>query len=135
MKVEAITLRELRMPLKHFFETSFGRIESRRVLLVTALCDGTEGWGECVAADGPFFSYEWIETGWATIRDFLAPAFIGAKLEQSRDCPALMSRVRGHNMAKTALENALWDAEALQRQQPLWKLLGGTLKEINCVRS
>ncbi len=72
MKVEAITLRELCMPLKHFFETSFGRIESRRVLLVTVLCDGIEGWSECVAADGPFFSYEWIETAWATIRDFTA---------------------------------------------------------------
>ena len=132
MKVEAITIRELRMPLKHFFETSFGRIESRRVLLVTASCDGVEGWSECVAADHPFFSYEWIETAWATIRDFLAPALLGMNLTQAKDSAALMSRVRGHNMAKAALENALWDAEARQRQQPLWKLLGGTLNEIAC---
>ena len=46
MKIEAITLRELRMPLKYFFETSFGRIESRRVLLVTTHCEGVEGWAE-----------------------------------------------------------------------------------------
>jgi len=132
MKVEAITLRELRMPLKYFFETSFGRTESRRVLLVTAHCEGVEGWAECVAVEGPFFSYEWSETAWATIRDFLAPLLVGTNLEQAQDVAALMSRVRGHNMAKAALENALWDAEARQKQQPLWKLLGGTLTEIAC---
>jgi o-succinylbenzoate synthase len=132
MKVEAITLRELRMPLKYFFETSFGRIESRRVLLVTIHCEGVEGWAECVAGDSPFFSYEWIETAWATMRDFLAPALIGATFAQAKESATLMSRVRGHNMAKAALENALWDAEARQQQQPLWKLLGGTRNEIAC---
>jgi len=132
MKVEAVTIRELRMPLKYFFETSFGRTESRRVLLVTAHCEGGDGWAECVASDAPFFSYEWIETAWLTIREFLAPAIIGAKMSQARESAALMSRVRGHNMAKAALENALWDVEARQKQQPLWKLLGGTLNEIAC---
>jgi O-succinylbenzoate synthase len=132
MKVEAITLRELRLPLKYCFETSFGRSESRRVLLVTAHCDGVEGWAECVAGDGPFFSYEWIETAWDTIREFLAPSLVGIELAKAGDSAAAMSRVRGHNMAKAALENALWDAEGRQKQQPLWKLLGGTLREINC---
>jgi len=132
MKVEAVTIRELRMPLKHFFETSFGRTESRRVLLVTVHCEDVDGWAECVASDAPFFSYEWIETAWLTIREFLAPAIIGAQISQAREAAALMSRVRGHNMAKAALENALWDAEARQKQQPLWKLLGGTLNEIAC---
>ncbi len=132
MKVETITIRELHMPLKYFFETSFGRTESRRVLLVTSQCDGIEGWGECVAGEGPFYSCEWIETAWATIRDFLAPALLGAKIERGKDAAGLMARVRGHNMAKAALENALWDAEAQQRKQPLWKLIAGTLPEIAC---
>jgi len=132
MRIEAITLRELRMPLKYFFETSFGRAESRRILLVTTHCEGIEGWAECVASDSPFFSYEWIETAWVTIRDFLAPALLGTNPKYASDSAALMSRVRGHNMAKAALENAVWDAEAKQKQQPLWKLLGGTLREINC---
>jgi o-succinylbenzoate synthase len=132
MKVEAVTIRELRMPLKYFFETSFGRTESRRVLLVTAHCEGVDGWAECVAGDGPFFSYEWVETAWATLRDFLVPMVVGTTLSEAKESAALMSRVRGHNMAKAALENALWDAEARQRQQPLWKLLGGTLSEIAC---
>lgn len=132
MKIEAITLRELRMPLKHFFETSFGRTTERRVLLVTAHCEGVEGWAECVAGEGPFFSYEWIETSWATITEFLAPTLIGKTISQAKDTAALVSQVRGHHMAKAALENAIWDAEAKQRQVPLWKLLGGTRKEIAC---
>ncbi len=132
MKIEAITLRELRMPLKHFFETSFGRTEERRVLLITADCEGVEGWSECVAGEGPFFSDEWVETAWATIREFLAPSLIGRNLAHAEESAALMSRVRGHNMAKAALENALWDAEAKSTNQPLWKLLGGTRSEIDC---
>ena len=132
MKIEAVTLRELHMPLKHFFETSFGRTENRRVLLITAHCEGVEGWAECVAGEGPFFSSEWIETAWATTREFLAPLLIGQSIAQARDSAALMSRVRGHNMAKAALENALWDAEAKAKGEPLWKLLGGTRSEIDC---
>jgi len=132
MKVEAITLRELQVPLVHFFETSFGRVYSRRILLLTAHCDGVEGWGECVAGEDPFYSSEWIETAWPTIRSFLAPAILGKPLSSAGDSIALMARVRAHRMAKAAVENALWDAEAKQRQLPLWKLLGGTLPEIVC---
>ncbi len=132
MRIESITLRELHLPLKHFFETSFGRTESRRVLLLTAVCDGVEGWSECVASEGPFFSYEWIETAWATLRDFLAPTLMGTELSRAGDAAALLARVRGHNMAKAAIENALWDAEAKQKNLPLWQLLGGTRKEIAC---
>ena len=54
MKIEAITLREIQMPLVHFFETSFSRIYSRRILLIQAQCDGVNGWGECVAGEDPF---------------------------------------------------------------------------------
>ncbi len=132
MKINSITLRELRMPLKHFFETSFGRTEERRVLLLTADCEGVEGWAECVAGEAPFFSDEWVETAWATIREFLAPLLIAQSISHARDSAALMARVRGHRMAKAALENAVWDAEAKATKQPLWKLMGGTRNEIDC---
>jgi o-succinylbenzoate synthase len=132
MKIEAITIREIQMPLVHFFETSFGRTTSRRILLVTAHCDGLNGWGECVAGENPYYSDEWVETAWATIRDYLATALIGRTLNQARECAALVSQVRGHRMAKAAVENALWDVEAQQKKQPLWKLLGGTRREIAC---
>ena len=132
MKIETITLREIRMPLVHFFETSFGRVYSRRILLLTAGCEGVEGWGECVASEDPFYSSEWIETAWATIKEYLAPAVLGRPLTAAHEVAGLMAKVRGHRMAKAAIENAAWDAEAKQKQQPLWKLLGGTTREIQC---
>jgi O-succinylbenzoate synthase len=132
MKLEAITLREVQMPLVHFFETSFGRVYSRRILLLTAHCDGVDGWSECVAGEDPFYSSEWIETAWPVIQHYLVPAVLGRTLESAGESVPWMSKVRGHQMAKAAVENALWDAEAQQRQQPLWKLLGGSRREIQC---
>jgi len=132
MKIEAITLREIQIPLVHFFETSFGRIHSRRILLLTTHCGGVDGWGECVAGEDPFYSSEWTESAWLTIAHHLAPAIVGRNLDSARECPGLLSRVRGHRMAKAAIENALWDAEAKQKGLPLWKLLGGTRSEIVC---
>ncbi len=132
MKIEVITLREIHMPLVHFFETSFGRTYSRRILLVTVHSEGVDGWGECVAGEDPYYSSEWIESAWPTLTQYLIPALLGKRLDTARDCPALFARVTGHRMAKAALENALWDAEAIQKQKPLWKLLGGTRREIPC---
>jgi o-succinylbenzoate synthase len=132
MKVEAITLREIQMPLVHFFETSFSRTFSRRILLLTVHCDGINGWGECVAGEAPYYSSEWTESAWATIKNYLVPAVLGKNLATARESVPLTAKVRGHNMAKASLENALWDAEAQQKQMPLWKLLGGTLREISC---
>src|SRR5271157_5517449 len=132
MKIGSVTLRELQMPLVHFFETSFGRVYSRRIILVSVEADGVRGWGECVAGEDPFFSSEWIETAWATMKHYLAPALLNGELSGGRECPARFARIRGHNMAKGALENAVWDAEAILKQQPLWKLLGGTRREIAC---
>ena len=132
MKIESVTLREIHIPLVHFFETSFGRVYSRRILLVSIQADGVRGWGECVAGEDPFYSSEWIETAWPTIKHYLAPALFGRDVGSGRDCPALFAKVRGHRMAKAALENAIWDAEARQKKQPLWKLLGGSRREIAC---
>ncbi len=132
MKIEAITLREIQMPLVHFFETSFGRIYSRQILLVTVHCEGVDGWGESVVGEDPFYSSEWIEDAWPTLTKYLIPPLLGQQIESGRDCAALFAKVRSHRMAKAALENALWDAEAIQKKQPLWKLLGGTRREIPC---
>ena len=132
MKLEAITLREIHMPLVHFFETSFGRTYDRHILLVSAQCDGITGWGECVTGENPYYSSEWLDSSWLTIKHFLAPAVLGQDLSTAGDCAPLMRQVRSHRMSKAAIENALWDAEAKQKNQPLWKLLGGTRTEIAC---
>jgi O-succinylbenzoate synthase len=132
MKIEAITLRELQIPLVHFFETSFGRTYDRRVLLVTLHSDGVEGWGECVAGEEPYYSEEYVDGAWDVIVRYLGPSLLGKTLQSGREVPALLAKVREHRMAKGALENAAWDAEALERALPLWKLLGGTRSEIAC---
>jgi o-succinylbenzoate synthase len=132
MKIEAITLREVEMPLVQFFETSFGRIYSRRMLLVTVHCDGVEGWGECVADESPFYSSESVDTAWLIIRQYLAPMLLGKEVQKGSDVPPLLARVRGHRMAKGALENAMWDAEARAKNIALWRLLGGTRDKIPC---
>jgi O-succinylbenzoate synthase len=132
MKIEAVTLREIQMPLVHFFETSFGRTYSRRILLVTVHCEGVEGWGEPVVGEDPYYSSEWIESAWPTLVHYLIPAMLGKKIESARECPALFAKVSGHRMAKAGLEDALWEAEALQKGMPLCKLLGGTRREIAC---
>jgi O-succinylbenzoate synthase len=130
MKIEAVTLRELHMPLVHFFETSFGRVYDRRITLVTVHCDGVEGWGECVADEGPYYSEECADTAWPVLRQYLVPLLLGQNLSSARECAPLLARVRGNRMAKAALENALWEAEANQKAVPLWKLFGGTRQEI-----
>jgi o-succinylbenzoate synthase len=132
VNIEAITLRELKMPLVHFFETSFGRTYTRRVLLVTLHCDGLEGWGECVAGEAPYYSEEYIDGAWDVIVRHLAPMLLGKRISSGREVPALLARVHEHPMAKAALENAAWDAEAQAKGLPLWKLLGGTRREIAC---
>ncbi len=132
MKIEAITLREIRMPLVHYFETSFGRTTQRRILLVTVHCEGVEGWGECTAPEHPFYNEESVETAWHVLSTYLAPALVGKPLGSSAESVSLMARVREHRMAKAALENAVWEAEARQKRVPLWKLLGGTRREIPC---
>jgi o-succinylbenzoate synthase len=132
MKIEAVTLREIQMPLVHFFETSFGRTYSRRILLVTVHGEGLEGWGECVAGENPYYSSEWIDSAWPTLKEHLVPLLLGQQIDSARESVALMARVRGNRMAKAALENALWDAEAIEKQQPLWRLLGGSRRKIAC---
>jgi len=130
--IASVELREIRLPLIHFFETSFGRTTERRILLVRATDnEGAEGWGECTAGEGPFYSDEWIETAWPTIKTFLAPMVLGKDIETAAETWGLMKAVRGHRMAKAAIENACWDLEAKLLNRPLWKHLGGTRPEIS----
>lgn len=133
MIVTCIELREIRLPLIHFFETSFGRTTERRIILIRVIdSDGAEGWGECTAGEGPFYSEEWTETAWATLKDFLAPMAIGRDVDNAETVGELMKSVRGHRMAKAAIETACWDLEAKKAGLPLWKHLGGVQSEIPC---
>jgi O-succinylbenzoate synthase len=131
--ISEIELREINLPLIHFFETSFGRTTERRIILVrVAGPHGAEGWGECTAGEGPFYSDEWTEAAWATLKEFLAPMVVGREIDGAEDIFDLMKSVRGHRMAKAAIETACWDLEAKRAGVPLWRHLGGVHEEISC---
>ena len=133
MIISSVVLREIRLPLVHFFETSFGRTTERRIVLVRVESqDGAEGWGECTAGEGPFYSDEWIDSAWITLEKFLAPLLVNSQLTSAAEVFYVFSPVRGHRMAKAALETACWDLEARSKGMPLWKHLGGTQTEISC---
>src|SRR5262249_48932721 len=125
-----LTLREISIRLRNPFETSFGTTWARRILLVEACIDGVTGWGEVTAGEGPFYNSETTDTAWAVFRKFVAPLTLGKSVATAADVNDLLEPIRGHEMAKAALENALWDAEAKQKGVSLSKLLGGTRTEI-----
>ncbi len=133
MIIERVELFEIRLPLVNYFETSFGRTVERRIILVRVIDEeGAEGWGECTAGENPFYSNEWTESAWITIKTFLAPMVKGCKIETAAGVFNAMHGVRGHRMAKASIETACWDLEAKRARLPLWQYLGGTRCEIPC---
>ena len=131
MRIQEVTLREIRMKLIAPFETSAERTEERRIILTEVVTDGAVGWGECVAGEKPYYSPEITDTAWIVMRDFLWPMLKGREFAAAADVWELLGQVRGHNMSKAALEAAVWDAEARQKGVPLATLLGGTYDEIS----
>jgi O-succinylbenzoate synthase len=132
MKIEHITLREIQMKLKAPFETSFGVVKDRRILLLEVISDGVSGWGEVTTGESPSYNSETTDTAWHVLSDFVAPLVIGHRVKSASEFPSLTAHIRGHQMAKGGLENAIWDAEAQLKRIPLWRLLGGTRDEIVC---
>jgi O-succinylbenzoate synthase len=130
VKIERLELRLLKLPLVHFFETSFGRIDDKHFIIVRVDGDGATGYGECVAEQDPYYSAETNETCWHIIADFIAPRVLGAAFEHPREIFPALKAIRGHNMAKAAVEMAAWDLYAKQRGEPLSRVLGGTRDRI-----
>ncbi len=132
MRVESITLRKLKMRLKSPFETSFGTTHVRPVLLVELRSDGVTGWAEVTATESPFYNSESIDIAWVVIREYLAPLILGKSVATASETRCHFAAIRGHEMARAGIENALWDIESQQRGIPLYSLLGGTQTEIPC---
>jgi O-succinylbenzoate synthase len=129
VRIDRIEVRLLRLPLVRCFETSFGRVHEREFLLVTVDDDGASGFGECVADASPFYSAETTRTAWHIITGFLAPLVLGRSIDHPRDIFGALAIVRGHQMAKAALEMAAWDLAARQRGVSVSTLLGGEDRE------
>ena len=133
MKLDRVTLRQVRMPLVHFFETSFVRTYERDIVLVEVQAGGVSGWGEVTAGENPFYNEEWTAAAWMIVRDYAAPRVLNRDLNSAEDVYPLTAHIRGHNMARGGLEAAVWDLEARLEGVPLWqKIGGGARREIPC---
>jgi o-succinylbenzoate synthase len=130
LRIDRLHLRLVRLPLVAFFETSFSRVYDKTFILVTLEGDGIEGLGECVADVDPYYSAETNVGAWHIIKDFIAPLVLGRAFDDPREVFPALARIRGHNMAKAAVEMAAWDLAARAADVPLSRLLGGTRTEI-----
>lgn len=131
LRIERITLREVALTLKETFRISSGSSRQRRILLVQLEGEGLEGWGECVAGEQPNFGPETVDTAWWAIREWLAPRLLGRSGISPEDIHAeLDHNVRGHAMAKAALEMAAWEMDARAQGISLSRRLGGVRESV-----
>jgi O-succinylbenzoate synthase len=131
IKLERMALFLVELPLVSPFATSFGEERTKHALLVALTADGVMGWGECVAGSGPWFSAETVETARYVISEYLKPMLSNHKiLEHPSELARLFSPIRGHPMAKAAVEAAAWDLFARAQKKPLYQVLGGVREEI-----
>jgi o-succinylbenzoate synthase len=115
----------VRLPLKRPFETSFGTTTHKEFLLLSVSADGVTGYGECVADEDPYYLPETSQTVRHILRDFLVPLAFGLEIGHPRELLGAFARVRGHEMAKAALEMAVWELHARREGAPLYRVLGG----------
>ena len=130
MKLEKIELFQIALPLVHPFRTSFGSHDSRDVILTKVTCAGVSAWGECVASLGPWYSSDNNGGAWHVLTTYLIPIVLGHTLTHPGDIADLMKPVRGHTMAKAALENAVWAWFGQTSGQPLSQMLGGIRERV-----
>src|SRR5437773_1468565 len=130
--IDRITLREIRLTLKEPFRISSGLMQERRIALLELNDrDGASAWSECVAFQLPNYSPETIETAWLAIREWLAPRILGTELAGPEVVHDLLDKdIRGHNMAKAAVEMGCWGVAAAAQSLSLSELLGGTRDKV-----
>lgn len=130
MKIERIELRRITLPLASRFKTSTSIQYERSCLIVMVHAQGIAGYAECVAGMGPWYTYETIDTAWLMLRDVLAPRLLEADVQNPATIGGVFAPVRGHPMAKAALEMACWDLIARLNSLPLARLLGGAYERV-----
>jgi o-succinylbenzoate synthase len=125
LQLTRLTLREIRLPLVEPFRSAGGVVDARRVLLL-ALTDasGAAAWSECVAESRPSYSPETVDSCWLAITEWLAPRLLGSTFTAPADVDEALRRgVRGHRMARAALEMGAWALAAEQQDLSLARLL------------
>jgi len=125
LEIKKLELFGLKVPLLTPFQTSFGTMKYRSHIIVRLEEKGGEvGWGEVPVEDGPWYSYETVQTASHIISDFISEKILSVDID-ARNFKKYFSFIRGHNMAKAGVEMALWDLEAKMNSKPLAKYIGG----------
>ena len=132
MKLEAVELRRIRISLVAPFETSFGTQLERDILLVKAITDVAEGWGECVAGEEPDYSSEYVEAAQHVLVNHLLPPLLERPSLAAADVADALRRIHGHRMAKAAIEMAVLDAELRSKRESFAHSFGAVRAAVDC---
>ena len=131
LMIERAELRLVPLRLRERFEISSGARQDRTIMLLALHGDGHVGWGECVAAEDPGYSYETTETAWHVLTEFLLPAVVGKQASGPEDVLAPAAWVRGHGMAKAVVEMSAWDLQAKKAGVSLADAVGGGRRPVD----
>lgn len=125
IRLSRIELREIALPLAEPFRTSAGTVEKRRIILLQLHdADGLTTWSECVAESLPTYSPDTVDTCWLAISEWIAPVVLGEPFESPDLVDALLQRrIRGHRMARAAVEMGMWTLAAEQAGKSVSALL------------
>jgi O-succinylbenzoate synthase len=132
MRIEAVELRRVNLPLVEPFRTSFGTQHHRDILIVHVIGPDSEGWGECVALAEPLYSAEYVAGAQHVMREHLLPRLQTVSDIAAADVAETFRAVRGHPMAKAALEMAILDAELRAQDVSFGAFLGAVRTEVDC---
>ncbi len=132
MKIEAVDLRRISIPMIAPFRVSFGVEHHRDILLVRVIGSDAEGWGECVAMSRPLYSAEYVEGAEDVIRRHLLPRLFEAGDLAADQVAEILRPIHGHPMAKAALEMAVLDSELRAAGVSLAEYLGAVRTEVDC---
>ncbi|MGG4498464.1 o-succinylbenzoate synthase [Brevibacillus reuszeri] len=131
MKIRRVIIRRLKLDLVYPFTTSFGTVRDREFLVVEIQNeDGISGWAESVASSDPYYKEETVKTNLHIMEDFLIPIIQREQIMHPDEVSQLFSHIRGNYMAKAALEGAIWDLYAREKNMSLATALGGVKKQI-----
>lgn len=131
MQISSIILHVIQMPLKAPFTTHLGTVSEREGIIIEVIDeDAIRGFGEGVAFSSPWYTEETVKTSLHVIEDFLIPLILNIEISHPKELLSILEPIRGNNMAKSALETAVWDLYAKRSGQPLSRLLGGTSDRI-----
>ena len=123
---ELFELRRLRMPLVRPFRTSFGTETVRELMVARVETDRGVGWAECSIESEPLYLSEFLDAADHVFNDHLVPRLFAAGPLRAEHVADILEPVKGHRMAKSAIEMAILDAQLRAEGRSFQSFIGGT---------